>query len=78
LRRDINLTLDPTFDASGSETNSLLRFLEGGQRPDGMNARGLRVDEGADNAGLHPSPHKASNSTNPRLRLFTWRKAKND
>jgi hypothetical protein len=45
LRRDINLALDPTYDPNGSETKSLLRFLESGQRPHGMNARGMRIDE---------------------------------
>lgn len=45
LRRDINLALDPTYDSNGSETKALVRFLESGQRPHGMNARGMRIDE---------------------------------
>ncbi|WP_342709774.1 hypothetical protein AAFG13_35815 [Bradyrhizobium sp. B124] len=44
LRRDINLTLDPTYDPNGSEAKTLLRFLESGQRPFGVNARGVRTD----------------------------------
>jgi hypothetical protein len=45
LRRDINLALDPTYDPNEGEAKSLLRFLESGQTPPGVNARGMRISE---------------------------------
>jgi hypothetical protein len=41
LRRDINAALDPTYDPKAGDAKSLLRFSESGERPAGMNARGL-------------------------------------
>jgi hypothetical protein len=55
LRRDINLALDPTYDSNEGEAKSLVRFLESGQRPPGVNARGMRIDEesGTANTNVH-------------------------
>ncbi len=55
LRRDINLALDPTYDPIGGEAKSLLRFLESGQRPPEVNARGMRIEpeSGVANASAH-------------------------
>lgn len=55
LRRDINLALDPTYDSNEGEAKPLVRFLESGQRPPGVNARGMRIDEesGTANTNVH-------------------------